>query len=39
MRCVKYERFASKVKRVPYIPYHHQIMDASGRCSRSVWQV
>ena len=44
VRCVKYERSASKVNRVLYIPiiiitYQGKLMAGSGSCSKSVWQV
>ena len=45
VRCVKYERSASKVNRVLYIPYYYlffdegKLMEGSGRCSGNFWQV
>ena len=45
VRCVKYERSASKVNRVLYIPYliiiiyKGKLMEGSGRCSGNFWQV
>ena len=44
VRCVKYERSASKVNRVLYIPiiiifYKGKLMEGSGRCNGNFWQV